>query len=197
MASVMPFTGTNYRRADPWCFVGLASSFPNVELDGSSLVENRACSSGSSGGGGTAGCRVFHIPRPAGPAGKGGAEEDIEEIEPEDAGSPAHLRSMKDQVLVFRYKGKFHAVDNVRPRILLLPRYFKSPSSIAFPVFTTYAPPAPRIIRSPLSSDQKRSPNPEKNTNPKLTKKKTSGARTPRTRSRTARPSTSRTSASC
>ena len=128
---------------------------------------------------------MFRIPRPAGPGGKGGAEEDIVEIEPEDAGSPAHLRSMKDQVLVFRYKGKFHAVDNVRPRILLLPRYFKPLSSIAFPVFTTYTAPAPRIIRSPLSSDQKRSPNPEENTNAKLTKKKkkSSGARTPRTRS--------------
>lgn len=114
MASMIPFWGIGNRRADPWYFVGLASSFPDVELDGNSLVEKRPCGGpgSGSGGGAVAGCRVFRIPRPADAAGCGG-EEDVEEIEPEEAGAAAHLRSMKDQVLVFKYRGKFHAVDNV------------------------------------------------------------------------------------
>lgn len=107
-----------------WTFVGLASSFPNVDsADVESLAEKRSCADSSS----AAGCRVFRIPRPT--AGLGGAglnlnEDDVEEIAPEDAGSAAYVKSMRDQVLVFQYKGKFHAVDNVSFPSLLVSAAF-------------------------------------------------------------------------
>lgn len=107
-----------------WTFVGLSSSFPNVDgTDVESLAEKRSCADSSS----AAGCRVFRIPRPT--AGLGGAglnlnEDDVEEIAPEDAGSAAYIKSMRDQVLVFQYKGKFHAVDNVSfPSLLVSPAF--------------------------------------------------------------------------
>ncbi|KAK7745267.1 hypothetical protein SLS62_009820 [Diatrype stigma] len=112
----MASTSTSSKRAGAsWTFVGLASSFPNVDGDSdgdgaddaSSLAEKRSCRGHSA-----AGCRVFRVPRaPAtGPAG-----DDVEEIAPEDAGAAEHMRTMRDQVLVFQYKGKFHAVDNRCP----------------------------------------------------------------------------------
>ena len=128
---MLPFWGFGNRRGDPWSFVGLASSFPDVEMDGNSLVGKRPCgkSGSDSGGSVVAGCKVFRIPRPADAAGHGGGE-DAEEIEPEESGTAAHLQSMKDQVLVFKYKGKFHAVDNVGfPKI---PFPFSSLRSIHF-----------------------------------------------------------------
>lgn len=100
MASTLPFAFGN-RRGDPWNFVGLASSFSNLDLDGKSVSERRSCNPK-----GTApGCKVYRIPRANNTPGATEASE-------VDAGVP-DMTTLKDQVLVFRYKGKFHAVDNV------------------------------------------------------------------------------------
>ncbi|RYP57227.1 hypothetical protein DL769_009615 [Monosporascus sp. CRB-8-3] len=101
------------RRGDPWIFVGLASSFPNVELDGTSLAEKRPCGSDTA-----AGCRVFQIPRVTAPglvADDAAAAEEVQLGEGEEERFLEYLRGLKDQVLVFRYKGKFYAVDNRCP----------------------------------------------------------------------------------
>ncbi|RYO76048.1 hypothetical protein DL766_002583 [Monosporascus sp. MC13-8B] len=101
------------RREDPWTFIGLASSFPNVELDGTSLAEKRSCDGDSA-----AGCKVFQIPRATAPgvvADDAVAAEEVAIREGEEAWSPEYFRGLKDQVLVFRYKGKFYAVDNRCP----------------------------------------------------------------------------------
>ncbi|RYP39503.1 hypothetical protein DL768_010710 [Monosporascus sp. mg162] len=101
------------RRGDPWTFVGLASSFPNVEFDGASLADKRSCGSDSA-----AGCKVFQIPRATAPgvvADDAAAAEEVPLGGEEEAQSLEYFRGLKDQVLVFRYKGKFYAVDNRCP----------------------------------------------------------------------------------
>ncbi|RYP30983.1 hypothetical protein DL767_005990 [Monosporascus sp. MG133] len=100
-------------RGDPWTFIGLASSFPNVELDGASLADKRSCGSGSA-----AGCKVYRIPRATAPgvvADDAAAAEEVSLGEGEEARFLEYSRGLEDQVLVFRYKGKFYAVDNRCP----------------------------------------------------------------------------------
>lgn len=77
-------------RGDPWQKVGLASTFPDLSLD-------KDCSKI------TPSCKAFHIPKADGSSSADGPEE-------ANLDSPG---DMKDQVLVFQYKGKFHAVDHV------------------------------------------------------------------------------------
>ena len=77
-------------RADAaWHPVGLASTFPDlVDHDGYRMAPK---------------CRAFSIPKKAGPS-------DPKVPEEADIDLPGDL---KDQVLVFKYKGNFHAVDHV------------------------------------------------------------------------------------
>jgi hypothetical protein len=77
-------------RGDPWQKVALASAFPDLSLD-------KDCSKV------TPSCKAFHIPKADGSSGADGPEE-------ANLDSPG---DMKDQVLVFQYRGKFHAVDHV------------------------------------------------------------------------------------
>ncbi|KAK8132074.1 hypothetical protein PG999_000247 [Apiospora kogelbergensis] len=104
MATTLPFAFGN-RRGDPWNFVGLASSFPNLDLDGKSVSERRSCNPKGS----APGCKVYLVPRASNTAGATEASE-------VDAAVP-DTTTLKDQVLVFQYKGKFHAVDNVSAAI--------------------------------------------------------------------------------
>ncbi|KAF7716025.1 Rieske domain-containing protein [Penicillium ucsense] len=80
-------------RGDSWHRIGLASAFPDL-----SLQEN--CSKIHPS------CKAFHIPKvdTGSSSGDSPQEADIE--------APGDL---KDQVLVFQYKGKFHAVDHSCP----------------------------------------------------------------------------------
>lgn len=66
-----------------WHLVGLASELSNID-DDCRIVPR---------------CKAFKIPRPNGPM------ERVEDID-----LPGEL---KDQVLVFKYKGKYHAIDHV------------------------------------------------------------------------------------
>ncbi|KAA8648837.1 hypothetical protein EYZ11_006911 [Aspergillus tanneri] len=81
-------------RADAaWYLVGLASAFPDLSLDNddSQIMP---------------GCKAFSIPNTYGPQNlKAPVETDID--------LPG--RDLKDQVLVFKYKGKFHAIDHQCP----------------------------------------------------------------------------------
>lgn len=83
-----------HSKGGAWHLAGLASSFPDITSeDASALIKPS--------------CKAFSIPKtdPHAPSADNKAP------------TPANLdrpgRELKDQVLVFRYKGKFHAVDHV------------------------------------------------------------------------------------
>ena len=71
------------RSTAAWHSVGLASDLPDLDEDGQRVAPK---------------CKAFTIPT-------NGAVERVEDID-----LPGEL---KDQVLVFRYKGKYHAIDHV------------------------------------------------------------------------------------
>lgn len=71
------------RATAAWHLVGLASEFPSID-DDNRIVPR---------------CKAFNIPK------TNGAIEPVEDID-----LPGEL---KDQVLVFKYKGKYHAIDHV------------------------------------------------------------------------------------
>lgn len=105
------------RPGDDWFFAGLASSFPNI-TDSSekyfklSWPQPCTISSVSSHEPGTRvpGCKVFHPKSNIDDATTTAVEEiDIDAAVGEDAWL------MREQVLVFQYKGIFHAVDHACP----------------------------------------------------------------------------------
>lgn len=72
-----------------WHPVGLASALPDLSLD------NEDCQI-------TQACKAFTIPKTAGP-----------QDAPVEADINLPGEDLKDQVLVFKYKGKVHAIDHV------------------------------------------------------------------------------------
>ncbi|KAH9859410.1 hypothetical protein IAQ61_011191 [Plenodomus lingam] len=83
-----------------WFCAGPASSYPNVD-DSTRVGDQHACQ-----GKYLPGCRVFHVPRTAGAK---ATEVAIDEWKETGAGST------REQVMVFRYKGGFVAVDHECP----------------------------------------------------------------------------------
>lgn len=107
----MPTSTPQPDNQDNWFFAGRASSYPNI-TDSSDryfkLAWPQPCNKdpNSSPDQTTPGCKVFH-PNPPAPSSS-------KEIHIDDApGEDAWL--MREQVLVFQYKGKFHAVDHACP----------------------------------------------------------------------------------
>jgi hypothetical protein len=90
---------------DGWFHVGLASSFPNTTTSGTStLSDKQSCNEGNQE---NRGCKVFHAPSAG-----GGSPEAVElSSDPKDQ-AVASLR-MGEQVLVFQYQNRFHAISNV------------------------------------------------------------------------------------
>jgi hypothetical protein len=89
---------------DAWFSVGLASSYLNVTAsDDVNLAEHRSC---SKDGIAKPGCKVFLVPEADG-------SKAVVELshDPKDQ-LDASLRK-GEQVLVFQYNDKFHAIDNV------------------------------------------------------------------------------------
>jgi hypothetical protein len=79
-----------FRADSSWHPVGLASSFPDLDLDKDAYrIAPR--------------CKAFRIPKTKGPEGPVAADLDL----------PGDL---KEQVLVFKYKGQLHAIDHVSTR---------------------------------------------------------------------------------
>ncbi|ROT37779.1 Rieske domain-containing protein [Sodiomyces alkalinus F11] len=99
-----PLTAPSRAEAE-WFAVGLASSFPDLGSDDGNLAKPRICK-----GEATPGCKVFHVPRTDSSRGTQVpvAADSFETREGRRGG-------LKEQVLVFRYKGKFHAVDHQCP----------------------------------------------------------------------------------
>ncbi|KAJ5116597.1 hypothetical protein N7456_000945 [Penicillium angulare] len=74
-------------QAEPWTFIGPLSSFPDISQD------NEKCQV-------LPACKTLSVPRP----------------EPEESKSRMNrLSDLNDQVLVFKYKGFLHAIDNQCP----------------------------------------------------------------------------------
>jgi hypothetical protein len=86
---------------DAWFSVGLASSFPDIGLDevDGDLSQPRPCNSRDKPG-----CKIFHVP-----AANSSQRTEVSVTE----GETSSEEELKDQVLVFQYRGKFHAVDHV------------------------------------------------------------------------------------
>lgn len=109
------------RPGEDWFFAGLSSSFPNI-TDSSEpyfkLVWPQPCRTGAAGASKSTdtpkvpACKIFHPKAATEDAPETSAT--VEQIDTEAAaGEDAWL--MKEQVLVFRYKGRFHAVDHACP----------------------------------------------------------------------------------
>ncbi|KAI5865042.1 hypothetical protein GGS23DRAFT_406111 [Durotheca rogersii] len=98
----LPFT-TPSRKGDAWFCVGLASSFPDITESGSaSLSEHRPCA----GQGSAPGCKVFHVPLTDSSQARQIEGDSI--VRSEGGG-------LWDQMVVFRYKSKVHAINNRCP----------------------------------------------------------------------------------
>ncbi|TEA18313.1 Apoptosis-inducing factor 3 [Colletotrichum sidae] len=92
-------------RADAgWFSAGLASSFPDLGSDEGNLSDLRFCDADLKPG-----CKVFHAPKSDIPQ---ATEVDLG---PDATGSTELEGDLKDQVMVFKFKGKFHAIDHKCP----------------------------------------------------------------------------------
>lgn len=87
-----------------WFAAGLTSTFPETQDHAANLAQHRRCEAAAAF---QPGCKVFQVPRedPSLAAEVNVADADFETAEAEG--------QLKDQVLVFQYRGKFHAVDHV------------------------------------------------------------------------------------
>ena len=87
-----------FRQGADWAFVGHSSSFPDIGADDAgNLSKFRQCNTKS-----IPGCKAFHV-----------SKENSAKSEEVPVGDDALAGELTDQVLVFQYKGKFHAVDHV------------------------------------------------------------------------------------
>ncbi len=86
---------------DTWFFAGLTKSFPDINDSGSIALSDRLLCDGSF----TPGCKAFYVPST-------GDSADISEVDVEDTRTVTG-HTLREQVIVFQYRGKFHAVDHV------------------------------------------------------------------------------------
>lgn len=95
-------TFSRSKGGDAWFSVGLTSSFPNITgNDGENIAHVRPCSKSNVEG---PGCKVFHVPK----------EDSARASEVTlDSDAPPEAGGLRDQVLVFQYKEKFHAINHV------------------------------------------------------------------------------------
>ncbi|KAK4141593.1 uncharacterized protein C8A04DRAFT_38987 [Dichotomopilus funicola] len=99
-----PFRAPSRTGAD-WFPVGLASSFPEVGSD-ENETEPRLCGNRGEEKG-TPGCKVFHVPRT-----DTTQRTELEIPAGDDVEIPGDLAN---QVLVFQFRGKIHAIDHQCP----------------------------------------------------------------------------------
>ncbi|OAQ64561.1 Rieske (2Fe-2S) domain-containing protein [Pochonia chlamydosporia 170] len=87
-----------------WTPAGPVSSFPNLGEDAGNLIQSRLCDANLQPG-----CKIFHVPKDQ------PSDSSEIHISPESLESPVTGDALKDQVVVFQYRGKFHAVDHRCP----------------------------------------------------------------------------------
>jgi nitrite reductase/ring-hydroxylating ferredoxin subunit len=101
---VLPFTAP-LQRSDKWIYVGRASWFPDITESGQITLSSQQECSGSDTP--KQGCKVFAT---FNTDGKFREATQIPEV-PKDSG--AVPRREDEQLLIFQYRGNFHAIDNV------------------------------------------------------------------------------------
>ena len=105
--AAQPFVVTS-QRGDLWFSVGLASSFPDLTDSGSVVLADEIAACSKSALQAQHGCKVFIAPD------KGDRSGEVIQLSDDPKEQLNSSLRKGDQVLVFRYKGKFHAIDNVR-----------------------------------------------------------------------------------
>lgn len=113
----MPSSDIAEQSEPPWVAAGLVSSFANLDSDEAApLSQARACRSGNAPG-----CRAFRVPDDSDDGGDGGSGIKAPEVQigERDSMPRCALRDLRNQVLVFQYRGKFHAIDHVSLRLSL------------------------------------------------------------------------------
>lgn len=91
------------RAGDAWFCAGPTSAFPNITSeDAGQLADPRPCQGDEAI---TAGCKVFHVPRDD--------SSRAAEVPLTSSDAPPEVGGLRDQVLIFQYKGKFHAINHV------------------------------------------------------------------------------------
>ncbi|KFA65137.1 hypothetical protein S40285_06520 [Stachybotrys chlorohalonatus IBT 40285] len=99
----MAFSFATSRHQNQWHFVGLASSFPNITTaDSEHLSAQYRCGEGFKPG-----CKVFSVPEK-----DADGKEGIHEVDLDDTPDAALL---KEQIMIFKYNGKLHALDHKCP----------------------------------------------------------------------------------
>lgn len=91
---------TPSRSGAEWFSVGPASAFPDLGDDGA-VSQPKICGADDT----KPGCRVFYVP-------KENSTQRTEVLITSDQ-DPEAVGDLTDQVLVFRFRGKIHAVDHV------------------------------------------------------------------------------------
>ncbi|KAG6009950.1 hypothetical protein E4U21_000721 [Claviceps maximensis] len=87
-----------------WVLAGPASTFPDLGEDMGNLIEARQCDAEM-----RPGCKIFHVPK-----NDPSLAEEIA-ISTTSLESPSSGDELLNQVVVFQYRGKFHAVDHRCP----------------------------------------------------------------------------------
>lgn len=95
------------RPSNTWFFAGLSSEFSDIQPTETDVVKTIAASGACAGAESVPGCKVFHVSEDYGPSGPAVVERTAET-------AIEDISTLKGEVLVFRYKGKIHAVDHVR-----------------------------------------------------------------------------------
>ncbi|OAA58669.1 Rieske domain protein [Cordyceps fumosorosea ARSEF 2679] len=100
----MSYTWPRARPDAQWIPAGPLAQFPDVAGDDGNLIQPRRCDAKS-----LPGCRILHVP-------KTDPSKAAEIAIPAGAAtSPTEGQDLKDQVLVFRYRDRMHAVDHQCP----------------------------------------------------------------------------------
>jgi hypothetical protein len=100
----LPFNSSS-QRGDTWFSVGLSSSFPNITESGSvTLSDQQSCNGDDTS---KNGCKVFF----ASDTDSKSKEATELSSDPKDQVTASLRRG--EQILVFQYGGKVHAIDNV------------------------------------------------------------------------------------
>ncbi|KAL1890741.1 hypothetical protein Sste5346_008066 [Sporothrix stenoceras] len=110
------FWSSRQRGDAAWFSAGPASAYPDIQaMDADAVVAEvistpRPCGAPPSPP--VPGCKIFHVAEDASTGAMKGTQvqlQDVAQVEGTDA--------LKDQVLVFQYKGAFHAVDHKCPHM--------------------------------------------------------------------------------
>lgn len=98
------------RAGNAWFRIGLESSLPDITgEDGAQIRDSHPLCAGKDER--TRGCRVFYVPKED--------SSKATEVDLGDTRAPPEAGGLRDQVLVFKYKGKVHAINHVGDGFLL------------------------------------------------------------------------------